>query len=473
MAAVTLLALGNDAPDVAGERRRGRDGERHGDERDGPDDERGDERASAASDGRRGGGDGGDQRVGRSYYVNFYMFRDDVIATSSQLQIDNRYILSEQTPNRAPVAWKMGHLIGRGDDNAMFSIRADNLYVTGFANRTGHWHVYPKFADQIPEPKTLLTFGDDYHSLLGDGSSQNLPKINLGLHATLNAIETLSNYQPSSDDTAIKIALTTLIVTLPEAVRFRPIQYRLLDGWFTGTRLTSHLAKEVVSWRDMSCAVLICDKYGRWWARAEAGILQGKFQIRSKFDTLQYLDVEGARKRPPNPFSSIFLPPTPSCYCAASIPGDMGRMVLHESLDGTTVHAGKATRPGRERSSSMSGGRLDTSVAINPTGDRTSQARTRRALRRRSGRLARSSPDPAECRSPTGAPPDQVFFDHLGYSVSLNSQEFLLVLVCLVARYTEDEDDMIGFTGFYNVDIFFSHDPNSLPRGYEKHKNKK
>ncbi|EEC69849.1 hypothetical protein OsI_00188 [Oryza sativa Indica Group] len=65
MAAVTLLALGNDAPDVAGERRRGRDGERHGDERDGPDDERGDERASAASDGRRGGGDGGDQRVGR------------------------------------------------------------------------------------------------------------------------------------------------------------------------------------------------------------------------------------------------------------------------------------------------------------------------------------------------------------------------------------------------------------------------
>ncbi|EEC75922.1 hypothetical protein OsI_13012 [Oryza sativa Indica Group] len=226
-----------------------------------------------------------------SYYVNFYMFRDDVIATSSQLQIDNRYILSEQTPNRAPVDWKMGHLIGRGDDNAMLSIRADNLYVTGFANRTGHWHVYPKFADQIPEPKTLLTFGDDYHSLLGDGSSQNLPKINLGLHATLNAIETLSNYQPSSDNTAIKIALTTLIVTLPEAVRFRPIRYRLLDGWFTGTRLTSHLAKEVVSWRDMSCAVLIFDKYGRWWASAEAGILQGKFQIRSKFDTLQYLDV--------------------------------------------------------------------------------------------------------------------------------------------------------------------------------------
>uniref|UniRef100_A0A0E0MSX2 EamA domain-containing protein n=1 Tax=Oryza rufipogon TaxID=4529 RepID=A0A0E0MSX2_ORYRU len=65
MAAVTLLALGNDAPDVAGEQRRGRDGEWHGDERDGPDDERGDERALAAGDGQRGGGDGGDQRVGR------------------------------------------------------------------------------------------------------------------------------------------------------------------------------------------------------------------------------------------------------------------------------------------------------------------------------------------------------------------------------------------------------------------------
>ncbi|BAT05440.1 Os08g0416601 [Oryza sativa Japonica Group] len=41
MAAVTLRALGNGAPDVTGERR-GRDGERRGDERNGPDDERGD-----------------------------------------------------------------------------------------------------------------------------------------------------------------------------------------------------------------------------------------------------------------------------------------------------------------------------------------------------------------------------------------------------------------------------------------------
>ncbi|EEE51069.1 hypothetical protein OsJ_31764 [Oryza sativa Japonica Group] len=41
MAAVMLRALGNGAPDVMGERR-GRDGERRGDERDGPDDERGD-----------------------------------------------------------------------------------------------------------------------------------------------------------------------------------------------------------------------------------------------------------------------------------------------------------------------------------------------------------------------------------------------------------------------------------------------
>ncbi|EEC67207.1 hypothetical protein OsI_34093 [Oryza sativa Indica Group] len=49
MAAATLLALGNGAPDVAGVRC-GTDGERRGDEHDGPDDERGDERASATGD---------------------------------------------------------------------------------------------------------------------------------------------------------------------------------------------------------------------------------------------------------------------------------------------------------------------------------------------------------------------------------------------------------------------------------------
>ncbi|BAT14870.1 Os11g0616700 [Oryza sativa Japonica Group] len=60
MAAVTLLALGNGALDVTGERCR-RDGERRGDERDSPDDERGDERASTAGD-RRQGGDTGEGR---------------------------------------------------------------------------------------------------------------------------------------------------------------------------------------------------------------------------------------------------------------------------------------------------------------------------------------------------------------------------------------------------------------------------
>uniref|UniRef100_A0A0E0GRS8 rRNA N-glycosylase n=1 Tax=Oryza nivara TaxID=4536 RepID=A0A0E0GRS8_ORYNI len=492
MAAVTLLALGNDAPDVAGERRRGRDGERHGDERDGPDDERGDERASAASDGRRGGGDGGDQRVGRRSAWRGGRGEDDVIATSSQLQIDNRYILSEQTPNRAPVDWKMGHLIGRGDDNAMLSIRADNLYVTGFANRTGHWHVYPKFADQIPEPKTLLTFGDDYHSLLGDGSSQNLPKINLGLHATLNAIETLSNYQPSSDNTAIKIALTTLIVTLPEAVRFRPIRYRLLDGWFTGTRLTSHLAKEVVSWRDMSCAVLIFDKYGRWWASAEAGILQGKFQIRSKFDTLQYLDVTLHSTMIYYPLnkktltfgfakSRIQRPPTPSPRSSFSRPhrrqGRPQLLLRHlnpqrHGTDGTARVARRrgGRDPGRERSSSMSGGRLDTSVANNPTGDRTSHAP------RSASPQPQAAADDWLARLPIlrAAPPSDNYPSCLRPPVRrlIRSSSTTSAVPSTSTRYTEGEDDMIGFTGFYNVDIFFSHDPNSLPRGYEKHKNK-
>uniref|UniRef100_A0A0E0KHF0 rRNA N-glycosylase n=1 Tax=Oryza punctata TaxID=4537 RepID=A0A0E0KHF0_ORYPU len=406
-----------------------------------------------------------------NYYVNFHMFRNDVISTSSQLQVDNNYILSEQTPNQAPVAWKMGHLIGRGDDNAMLSIRADNLYVTGFANKTGHWHVYPKFANQIPEPKTVLTFGDDYKSLLGEDASRNLPKINLGRHVTLNVIETLSNYKPSLDDTDIKIALATLIVTLPEAVRFRPIRYRLMDGWFTGTCLTSDLAKEVVSWRDLSCGVLICDKYGRWWGnfshdpppqpQTTRRLTIPSGPTRAAFSGHRRPAAAPSLLLPHRPLHHASQPlldlPSPHLTAAPIpgtaapqllLPGDMGRMVLHGSLGGpgvSTVHAG-ATREGTRQDV----GRLDTSIAINRTGKRTSHAPPQ-------PQRTTSSPVSQSCvplpigKLPSGfRPPVR----------RLRSSSTTSAISSTSTRYTEEA--MIGFTGFYNVDILF----HMIPRAF-------
>uniref|UniRef100_A0A0D3FMD0 rRNA N-glycosylase n=1 Tax=Oryza barthii TaxID=65489 RepID=A0A0D3FMD0_9ORYZ len=135
---------------------------------------------------------------------------------------------------------KMTNLTGRGDDITMLAIRADNLNVIPFANRSGNWHSFEKYADLIPEPVTRLTIGDNYASLL-------------------------------------EISVTDSS-----------------KEWFTGTRLTLDEAKEVLEWRTMTCGVLICHKNGRWGnstPRDEAVELFNALQIVSNNGAFECLGV--------------------------------------------------------------------------------------------------------------------------------------------------------------------------------------
>lgn len=144
---------------------------------------------------------------------------------------------------------------------------------------------FERHAHLFREDVTPLKINDNYGSLLGAG-------IALGQQAVLDAIQALSNYDPSTtDDRILGDALATLIVTLPEAVRLRKIRDWQLRGWSTGTHLTSKLADQVVKWRVMTCGLLVSHRNNGWWGGEEARDLYGSLRIANKFGAMERVGV--------------------------------------------------------------------------------------------------------------------------------------------------------------------------------------
>jgi hypothetical protein len=212
--------------------------------------------------------------------------------SSSSLDIDYTKILRIQTGYyEQPASWKMSHLIGRGEDEIMVAIRDDNLYVAGFADQTGQWHAFPRFVNLIPG-SIPLPIEDDYVSLLGVGGHTNIPRLTLGRESMLDAIHTLSNYQPSIDNKVLGKALATVVVTLTETVRLRNIREWVRQGWSKGTRLPDKVAEEVVHWRRLTCAVLISHKNnGQWWGSKEADELYWSLGVRRRDEAFDRLCI--------------------------------------------------------------------------------------------------------------------------------------------------------------------------------------
>uniref|UniRef100_A0A0D9Z7J7 rRNA N-glycosylase n=1 Tax=Oryza glumipatula TaxID=40148 RepID=A0A0D9Z7J7_9ORYZ len=232
--------------------------------------------------------------VREAYHAILRTFIAFITSTSSMLRVYDIVILKIQRPvSEAPESWNMAHLIGRDGDETMLSMRDDNLYVLGFANRSGDWHAFERHAHLFREDVTPLKINDNYGSLLGGHRGhKDLPRIAHGQQAVLDAIQALSNYDPSTtDDRILGDALATLIVTLPEAVRLRKTRDWQLRGWPTGTHLTSKLADEVVKWRVMTCGLLVSHRNNGWWGGEEARDLYGSLRIANKFGAMERVGV--------------------------------------------------------------------------------------------------------------------------------------------------------------------------------------
>lgn len=154
----------------------------------------------------------------------------------------------------------------------------DNLYLSGFANATGHWHSFSDeshITDAIPLP-----FTSSYTDIMG--KAEFLVQLELGQRALEVAMQVVLNYYPGSvDDLVIKRAVATVIVMTSEAARFRSIRDAILAGWETGVHLTDDQANLIVSWTTVSCALIMNEQQGGKWDMEEADTLRNKCHIYS------------------------------------------------------------------------------------------------------------------------------------------------------------------------------------------------
>lgn len=158
-------------------------------------------------------------------------------------------------------------------------IRVDNLYLSGFANATGHWHSFEGEESHITGA-IKLSFGSGYSALMG--SAEDLVQLELGGRALDAASQVVLHYYPGSvDDLVIKRAVATVIVMTAEAARFRCIRDAIVAGWETGVHLTEDQAKLIVSWTTVSCALILNEQQGGKWDMTEATTLAEKCHINS------------------------------------------------------------------------------------------------------------------------------------------------------------------------------------------------
>lgn len=171
-----------------------------------------------------------------------------------------------ETPAQPPCGYVIVPLKGIDGDECTLAFRADNLYLVAFANGKKEWFVFKRHAHLFPSA-TVLDFDNDYYSLMGGTAADMAPKYQLGRWPSLQAIKEICRYQkgpPGSETGYIKLALATMVLTIPEAKRFTPIRQTIVKGWETGTSLNTEQAKYLVNWKQFSCCVLYSEKKGVW-----------------------------------------------------------------------------------------------------------------------------------------------------------------------------------------------------------------
>ncbi|KAM0839128.1 hypothetical protein ACQ4PT_048782 [Festuca glaucescens] len=213
----------------------------------------------------------------------------DVIAKAiqgSRNQAYGRPVLARQTlPEAPPSRWIMVEVLGSAArDAAMLAVRADNLYLIGFASQSGRWYVFSNRANLIPSA-TVLPSSDNYTALVGYGGYRNLEKLLVGRTSTLHAVSRLASfdadYSPDADDGCMRRAVAILAVTLCEAARFPQIQQRIADNWVHGVSLQAQNLL-VVEWSTISCGLLISVQHRGQWGGKEAQMLLTKLHMHTR-----------------------------------------------------------------------------------------------------------------------------------------------------------------------------------------------
>uniref|UniRef100_A0A0D3F0Q0 rRNA N-glycosylase n=1 Tax=Oryza barthii TaxID=65489 RepID=A0A0D3F0Q0_9ORYZ len=176
---------------------------------------------------------------------DFYRELRGMLARTSSPPYDptdvmGRNVLGRRRPEFISVPWRwvMVDVVAPRDAGSHVEMRTtlaiadDDLYILGFANRTGHWHVMKDFGG-LPEPLTKLTIEHSYGDLVG--SFQNLHTVPLGRESAVQAVRTLANYNSAMAEAQLKLPIAKFAIMISEALRFPFIRNTFSTNWESET----------------------------------------------------------------------------------------------------------------------------------------------------------------------------------------------------------------------------------------------
>ncbi|KAF0927431.1 hypothetical protein E2562_032734 [Oryza meyeriana var. granulata] len=157
-------------------------------------------------------------------------------------------------------------------------LRADDIYVAGFANRSLRWHALRGNEHLLHgRAVTPLPFGNSYDDLVG--GVNNLLGLPLGEPARDQATVVLSGHDSATaivaDEEALKRALATLTVATCEAQQLRPILETMLTG--PGARVAADHLPYIEHWDGMWHELKRWRRSGEW-----GGPFTGELRERAK-----------------------------------------------------------------------------------------------------------------------------------------------------------------------------------------------
>ncbi|BAS76990.1 60 kDa jasmonate-induced protein [Oryza sativa Japonica Group] len=171
------------------------------------------------------------------------------------------------------------------------AIADDDLYILGFANRTGHWHVMKDFGG-LPEPLTKLTIEHSYGDLVG--SFQNLHTVPLGRESAVQAVRTLANYNSAMAEAQLKLPIAKFAIMISEALRFPFIRNTFSTNWESETFMKPDHVKYVVYWGRLSKALVWWKQSGNnWWPRPDSDLGEDfeYINVKTSQDAVKLVDL--------------------------------------------------------------------------------------------------------------------------------------------------------------------------------------
>jgi hypothetical protein len=215
--------------------------------------------------------------------------------------VKESHVLGPLRPNfyQAPEQWIKVDVVGEAPaDRTTLAIAVDDLYLLGFSNASGDWHILGGGFTCLPGA-TTLPFRDNYRDLI-QGGHRNLYTVPLAKQSAAYAAKKLARYGGGRTRIPVhevKDAMVRFVVMITEATRFRAIR-GVFSGsnWQQETFITPLQARYVVHWGLLSRLLVEwgersqCSEWGGRGFGQLAQTVSDDIAVRNSLDALAIVD---------------------------------------------------------------------------------------------------------------------------------------------------------------------------------------